>query len=218
MIRRLSPRGEFFLVIAICFGYLIASSLMVLLSGQRRFELTSGRALIGIAFELAALALTFFILRARDWRFEDLGLQFSWKAAAAGIPLFVFYLLIYLVTATFVLLVWPGARDSLTFHYANSAPAGLLLLFIVVNSFFEETIVTAYVITALSKEGAALAITASTLLRFTYHLYQGPIASISILPLGLLFATLFWRGRNVWPLIVAHTLANAVSFAVMPQR
>ena len=218
MLRRLSPRGEFFLVIAICFGYLILTSLLVLLSGQRRFEMTSGRALIGIAFELLALGLTFFILRARGWRAEDLGLQFSWKAAAAGIPLFIFYLLIYLITATMLLQVWPGARNALTFHYSNSAPAALMLLFIVINSFFEETIVTAYVITALAKDGAALAITASTLLRFAYHLYQGPLASISIIPLGLLFATMFWRRRNVWPLIVAHTIANIVSFATMPQR
>ncbi|HEX6086151.1 MAG TPA: CPBP family intramembrane glutamic endopeptidase, partial [Thermoanaerobaculia bacterium] len=128
------------------------------------------------------------------------------------------YLLIYLITATMLLQVWPGARNALTFHYANSAPAALVLLFIVINSFFEETIVTAYVVTALAKDGAALAITASTLLRFAYHLYQGPLASISILPLGLLFATMFWRRRNVWPLIVAHTIANVVSFATMPQR
>jgi membrane protease YdiL (CAAX protease family) len=218
MLRRLSPRGELFLIIGICFGYLIVSSLLVLLSGQRHFELTAGRALVGIAFELLALGLVFFSLRARGRRFGDFSLQFSWKAAAAGIPLFVFYLLIYLITATFVLLVWPGARDALTFRFDTSAPMGLILLFIVINSFFEETMVTAYAITALSRNGAAMAITASTLLRFAYHLYQGPLASISILPLGLLFGTMFWRWRNVWPLIVAHTIANVVSFAVMPQR
>lgn len=215
MLRRLSPRAELVLVIAICLGYPLATSLLVLLSGQRRVEMTSAHALFGIAFELLALSLTFVILRARGWRLEDLGLRFSWKAAAAGIPLFVFYLLIYLITATMLLQVWPGARNALTFHYADSTPAGLLLLFIAVNAFFEETIVTAYVITALSRDGAAFAITASTLLRFAWHLYQGPLASISIIPLGLLFATMFWSRRNVWPLIVAHTIANVVSFAVM---
>ncbi|HEX6083100.1 MAG TPA: hypothetical protein VF266_01155, partial [Thermoanaerobaculia bacterium] len=78
MLRRLSPRGELFLVIAICFGYPIATSLWLLLSGQRRFEMTSAHALVGIAFELLALGLTFFILRARGRRLADLGLQFSW--------------------------------------------------------------------------------------------------------------------------------------------
>ena len=70
----------------------------------------------------------------------------------------------------------------------------------------------------MSAQGAALDITASTLLRFLYHLYQGPLASISILPLGLLFGAVFWRWRSVWPLIVAHTIANLLSFIVVTQH
>ncbi len=93
-----------------------------------------------------------------------------------------------------------------------------MLLFIAINSIFEEITVTAYVIEALKGDGAGLAITASTLLRFSYHLYQGPLASLSIVPLGLLFATMFWRWRNLWPLIVAHTIANVVFFLLNPQR
>ena len=97
---------------------------------------------------------------------------------------------------------------------ATSAPTAMIA-FIVVNSFFEETIVSGYVITALSPQGAGLAITASTLLRFLYHLYQGPLAAISILPLGLLFGAVFWRWRNLWPLIVAHTIANLIAFLLV---
>ena len=41
-------------------------------------------------------------------------------------------------------------------------------------------------------------------------------ASIGILPLGLLFGAMFWRWRNVWPLIVAHTIENIVAFLVAP--
>jgi membrane protease YdiL (CAAX protease family) len=67
---------------------------------------------------------------------------------------------------------------------------------------------------ALSEQGAALAITASALLRFLYHLYQGPVASLAILPLGLLFAAVFWKWRSLWPLIAAHTLANIYAFIV----
>ena len=86
-----------------------------------------------------------------------------------------------------------------------------VLLFIAVNSVFEESAVTGYVVTQLSEQGAALAVTASGLVRFAYHLYQGPIASIAILPLGLLFAAVYWRWRNLWPLIVAHTITNLIS-------
>lgn len=51
----------------------------------------------------------------------------------------------------------------------------------------------------------------ATLLRFLYHLYQGPVAALSVLPLGLLFGTVFWKWRNLWPLVVAHTLANLLA-------
>jgi hypothetical protein len=29
---------------------------------------------------------------------------------------------------------------------------------------------------------------------------------------------MFWRWRNLWPLIVAHTIANVVFFLLNPQR
>jgi membrane protease YdiL (CAAX protease family) len=84
----------------------------------------------------------------------------------------------------------------------------------VINAVFEELTVTAYVIESMASGGAGPAIAASTLLRFSYYLWQGPLASLSMVPLGLLFGMMYWRRRNVWPLIVAHTIANAVVFAL----
>src|SRR5687768_2556296 len=153
------------------------------------FELTTGRVLCGMFVELLILSVAAVILRARGWRLEQLGLRFSWKAAAAGIPLFIFYLLVYWVAATLVLLVFPAARSVWTIQFTASAPFVLMLLFLVIHSVFEEVTVTAYVIGALSRKGAGIAITASTLLRFACHLVQGPLASLSIIPVGLLFGT-----------------------------
>jgi membrane protease YdiL (CAAX protease family) len=171
-----------------------------------------------ILIEAVILAAVIAILRARGWTIRRLGLEFSWKAAAAGIPLFVIYLLVYAITTTLVLMVFPAAGKVWVFSFINRAPFALVLLFIILNSVFEELLVTAYVIESFSSDGAGLAITVSTLLRFAYHLYQGPLASLSIIPLGLLFATMYWRWRNVWPLMVAHTLSNVVVFALNPER
>jgi uncharacterized protein len=218
LIRRLSDRSELVLVTAISFTLFTVASAWVLLAGVRQLDLTTARVLRGILIELLILLAVGAILRARGWTLERLGLKFSWKAALAGVPFFILYLLLYWITATVVLLLWPAAREVWVFRYTVSAPFWLLLVMLVINSFFEEVMVTAYAVTALSREGAALAITASTLLRFAYHLYQGPLASISVIPLGLAFAAMFWRGRNVWPLIVAHTIANVVVFALNPER
>lgn len=219
LIQNLSDRAEFTLVALVCFSYTAATSIWILISGVRHVEITTGSLLWSIFVELVILGIFATILRIRGWPVRQrLGLEFSWKAAAAGVPLFIMYLLLYWVMATLVLLVFPPARQVWAFSFTNRAPFWLMLVFIAINSIFEEITVTAYVIEALKGDGAGLAITASTLLRFSYHLYQGPLASLSIVPLGLLFATMFWRWRNLWPLIVAHTIANVVFFLLNPQR
>jgi CAAX protease family protein len=141
-----------------------------------------------------------------------LGLQFSWRSAAAGVPLFVIYLLVYWVTATLVFLVFPNAGGLRSITFTAHVPIWLMFILLVVNAVFEELVITGFVIASLAEKGAVVAVSASTILRFAYHLYQGPLNAVSIIPVGLLLGALFWRARNLWPLIVAHALADVVVF------
>lgn len=218
LIRNLSDRTEFIVVTLIAFSWITLSSLTILLSGIRSRELTTGAVLRAMVMEALILAVVVLILWTRGWTIRRLGLRFSWKAAAAGIPLFVIYLLVYAVTVTLVTMIFPAARTAWVFSVIPRAPFFLIVMFVVLNSVFEELLVTAYVIESFARDGAGLAITVSTLFRFAYHLYQGPLASLSIIPLGLLFATMYWQRRNVWPLMVAHTISNIVVFALNPGR
>ncbi len=217
LIAKMSDRAEFVVVSALCFSYAAFTSLGIFLSGSRTYDLGTGPVLRAILAKILILAVVIAILRLRGWQPDRLGLNFSWKAAAAGIPMFVMYLLVFWITATFVLLIWPDARTVWVFRYTFSAPMWLMLVFIIVNAVLEEFAVTAYVIASLSHKGAALAIAASTLLRLAYHLYEGPLTFAGIVPLGVLFGALFWRWRNIWPLIVAHSIANIVAYAVAPR-
>lgn len=212
-IRKLSPRSEFALVVAICFGYYIASSAVVLILGIHEFRMTTGRVMRGIVVELALMTVAAWVLHVRRWDFQRLGLQFSWPRLLAGVPLFISYIVLYWGTFLAVIRIYPDAQRLQVIKMVPAAPLSVFVVFIVVNSLFEEVAVTGYVVTALSEQGAPLSITASALIRFMYHLYQGPIASMSILPLGLLFALVYWRWRNLWPLMTAHTIANLISFA-----
>lgn len=218
LVEKLTGRGEFILITSICFSYAIVSSVLVLLLGVRRLELTTGRVLRGVVVEIVILAIVASILRLRGWRPERLGLRFSWRDLPIGVLLFVGYMLFYWATAYAVVSLFPSARNVEAFSFTPKAPFLLVVLFIVINSAFEEISVTAYVMEALSSQGEALAISASTLIRFSYHLYQGPVASISILPLGLLFGAVYWRGRRLWPLMVAHTIANLIAFGLAAAR
>jgi len=213
-IRNLSNRAEFFLIISICFAYYICTSLIGLLLRIRTYEMTTGRLLRGITTELAILLLAGWILHVRGWRLSRLSKRFSWPGFLGGFPLFVGYMLLYWTVGIALVLFYPDASHLSGMRMVPRAPVALMVVFIVVNSVFEEVTVSGYVITALSEQGAALAITASTLLRLLYHLYQGPIASISILPLGLLFGAVYWRWRNLWPLGVAHTIVNLTVLAL----
>jgi membrane protease YdiL (CAAX protease family) len=47
------------------------------------------------------------------------------------------------------------------------------------------------------------------MVRLLYHLYQGPIGVVTIVPMGLLFGYAYARSRQLWPLIFAHVLITA---------
>jgi len=208
-IQKLSNRAEFFLVITLSFAYFISTSLAALVLRIRQLELTTGHTLRAIATEVAILLVVGWILRVRGWTVSRLTGRFTFPAVLAGIPLFMAYYFVY--AAVVVAISTLSGPIVSNVRFVTSAPMLLMLLFIVVNSVFEEALVTGYVVAALSEQGAALAITASTLLRLLYHLYQGPVASLAILPLGLMFAAVFWKWRTLWPLIAAHTLANVAA-------
>jgi membrane protease YdiL (CAAX protease family) len=81
----------------------------------------------------------------------------------------------------------------------------------VVNGTFEELFIAGYAITALrAVRGVWTAINVSTTIRVLYHLYQGPMAFLTIVPMGLLFGYVYARTGRLWPLIVAHVLLDIV--------
>ena len=78
----------------------------------------------------------------------------------------------------------------------------------------EEVIVAGYVLTRLRQLGwtNTRALLAASVLRGSYHLYQGYGGFIGNAVMGLIFGWWFQRTRRVWPLIIAHFVIDAVSF------
>ena len=58
----------------------------------------------------------------------------------------------------------------------------------------------------------ARAVAVSAVLRGSYHLHQGTGPFIANVIMGVIFGTLFMRWRRTNPMIIAHTLINAVAF------
>ena len=90
----------------------------------------------------------------------------------------------------------------------------VLLLSALENGLLEEVLVTGYLLTRLRRLGvrpsAAIAISAT--IRGSYHLYQGFGGFIGNAIMGLIFGTCFLRWRRATPMIIAHTLIDAVAF------
>jgi membrane protease YdiL (CAAX protease family) len=90
----------------------------------------------------------------------------------------------------------------------------LLLLQALQNGALEEVVVVGYLLTRLRQLGWSngQALGASSVLRGSYHLYQGLGGFAGNLVMGLIFAWWFQRTRRVLPLVVAHVLLDVFAF------
>jgi membrane protease YdiL (CAAX protease family) len=90
----------------------------------------------------------------------------------------------------------------------------VLLLSALHDGILEEILVIGYLLRRLDQLGWTpwKAIVVAALLRGSYHLYQGVGAFVGNAIMGLIFGYLYRRWGRVTPLIIAHTLIDAVTF------
>lgn len=173
--------------------------------------------LLGITFDLAPVALVAFLLwNSQKPRLARLGIDFTrpGRDGLSGVALALIIgvpgIAVYLggralgVTVTVV----PAALDQ----YWWTIP--VLLLSALRAGITEEVIVIGYLYARLSDLGWGRwqIIISTAVLRGTYHLYQGIGAFIGNIAMGLLFGWLYTRYRRVLPLVIAHTIIDAVIF------
>jgi membrane protease YdiL (CAAX protease family) len=90
----------------------------------------------------------------------------------------------------------------------------VLLLSAAQNAILEEVVVVGYLLSRLDRLGVrpVRAVVISAVIRGSYHLYQGAGGFVGNAVMGLIFGTLYRRWGRVTPLIIAHTLIDAVAF------
>lgn len=90
----------------------------------------------------------------------------------------------------------------------------VLLAMAFANAWAEEVIVVGFLMTRLRQldvsPGRTLLL--ASLLRGTYHLYQGFGAGVGNVVMGLVFGYAWQRTGRLWPLIVAHGIIDAIAF------
>ena len=138
--------------------------------------------------------------RARDW-LEGAGL-----AALIGIP----GLALYVAAVHFG---W--SKEVIPGDFANAwVEIPVSLLKAAANAFAEETVVVMWLMTRLRQARWSLPATlaASSILRGSYHLYQGVSPGFGNIIMGLIYGYYYHHTGRVWPLVIAHFLIDAVAF------
>lgn len=141
--------------------------------------------------------------RSRPW--SDLG-RGALVAAGIGSAGLAFYLVAR--AAGFNLTVVPESLPDVWWKYP------VLVLSAIQNSVLEEVIVVGYLLRRLGQLGwtPTAALVASSLLRGSYHLYQGVGGFVGNMVMGVVFVLLYRRWGRVGPLVVAHALLDIVAF------
>jgi membrane protease YdiL (CAAX protease family) len=173
--------------------------------------------LLEVVFALVPVALALYLLsepgrsalrrigldRRRPLR--DLGIGTA-LGALIGVPGLAFYLLGRQLGIT------ADVVASGLFPYWWTVP--VLVLAALKNALLEEVIVVGYLVERLERLGWPLAavVVTSSVVRASYHAYQGygPILGNAVM--GVVFALYYLRSRRVMPLVVAHTLLDIVAF------
>ena len=90
----------------------------------------------------------------------------------------------------------------------------VLLLSAAQNGIYEEILVSGYLLHRLRQFGwhDNVALATSAVLRGSYHLYQGFGGFVGNCVMGLIFGRVYQRTGRTLPLIIAHTIMDAVSF------
>jgi len=210
---------ELILVLLLTIGSAIVNAVAVLRFGTSVDPPPSNLRWIASGFhEILGLILLAYVLRRHGRRFKDIGLRWSWRDIAAGLLLILVAYLFYTVGVRslwrfheFLFGTFPyflRARDL--FGHATYA----MLFQMLVNPFFEELIVRAYLMTEVIELAGSrtLAILLSVLVQTSYHLYYGWWAALA---LGLQFLVLslyFARWRRALPLVIAHGFFDLSGF------
>jgi membrane protease YdiL (CAAX protease family) len=219
-LQALPPAAEFAIVVLGAFGILLLMTLLTLVSRTGAADpdstgwYTGEHLLSVVVYELPVGAAVLGFMRLRGWSLARLGLRITARETLVGFGLaFLAELACY--AALFALVMAsPDLTKAMVASQAKPGGFGLWIVLVlsIVNPAFEETFVCGYVVAALKERAdVSTAITISVAIRLLYHLYQGPLAFVGVVPFGFVLAWWYARTGRLWPVIVAHALADFVA-------
>jgi membrane protease YdiL (CAAX protease family) len=202
---------ELFLVLFVSCGTPLLRSLYLLIKGPGVLpQVSEMRWLGGLLQEVSSLFLLGYVLARRSRRIRDLGLRWSFREVGVSLVVagvaFAAYVLGALVVQVIHYIFYGTFATGPTGATFFSHPGPWAVPFMVLNPFFEELIVRAYLMTEVADltGSSALAVAASVLFQSSYHLYYGWAGATSLAFVFLALSLYYARSRRALPIIVAH--------------
>ena len=187
---------------------------------------TSGQMMYALINELLAISVLVYVLFRQGRRFGEIGFGFVWRDVPRSLALTIggyiayygCFVMIYYSHYAFTgqTLATPDIGSKISSK--GVIPAGLV--FAVVNPFFEELIVRAYLMTELRllTGSAAISIATSVLLQTLYHLYQGVPLAAADAAMFSVFALYFSFTLRIMPVVLAHLAFDLFAFSFAALR
>jgi len=207
--------GEAVAIVGLCFGLPIWWSLQAVLSGYAGTGsgggFNDGALLSMMVQELVTGALAIGLLRWRGYAVGSLHPDPDLSGAFIALVLCGTALMADQVLMAFI---WnPHVEQPIQRLMQVSHPSvGAIVPASLVNGAFEEVFLLGALQRGLERHGASFALGASSLVRVSYHLYQGPIGAAGVLVWGLVLSLYYQRSRKLWPPVFAHGLWDILAF------
>jgi len=185
--------------------------------GSAPIALSDGGLLGGLVIELVlALPLGYWLWRS-GWRpHRSVTRPFESRDLARGMGLWVGAIAVVVYWALVCRIAFPTLFVVATQTQITGAPHFWVALpFSVFNAVFEEFLWLGLGLTAFRRLGVGWASAISIGLRLLVHAYQGPLALVTVLPVGFVFTLYYVRTRRLWPIVLAHAFQDTLALGLI---
>lgn len=207
---------EFVLVIFVAFAPPIFKSTFLYLTGDGGQSYSNASLNAGyfteIISQLSSLTVLAYVLFRQGRSLAKIGFLFAWLDLLQAVLLVVIvYVAAYIWSYGTVYLYYfvtksvPSVRPR-NVEFLNVGVTLPSLIFVLLNPFNEELIVRAFTISEVEylTRSSIIAVIVSVALQTSYHLYQGPFAAWSYVPIFFIFSLYYVKWRRITPIILAH--------------
>jgi membrane protease YdiL (CAAX protease family) len=220
---------ELLLLLAICIGPFLVSAIFIYVlyrgvwpNSSFPYSVLYGTTM-KVLQEASGLALLLYILFRQGRKVRDIGLSFRWSDVPVSLGLLLLSWIAVSICSVLIGSVyhlwtgrhlehWNGAAALLGSHISI-----MVVAFLVLNAFFEELIVRAYVMSEIIswKNSALLAGVVSVSIQSLYHIYQGVPNMLALAGLFSVYAIYYAKTQRIFPVILAHFYVDAASAALL---